>query len=90
VALGNVMEEAGGEQDPSIDQTQDAVDRALSDAARRADPVPTAVVDAAKAAYEQRGCVTGPAEASADDETPEPAAEAAAPGAHGARTSVGR
>ena len=84
------MEEAGDDRDPPVSQTQDPVDRALSDAARRADSVPAAVVDAAKAAYEQRGCATGEAEASAEDETPEPAAAPAAPGTHGATTSVGR
>ncbi len=89
VALGDVMEEAGDDRDPPVSQTQDPVDRALSDAARRADSVPAAVVDAAKAAYDQRGCVTG-ADASADDETAEPAAAPAAPGTHGATTSVGR
>ena len=41
-------EEAGGDQNA----TDSAVDRAFADAANRADPVPAAVVDAAKQAYE--------------------------------------
>ena len=86
MALGNLMEEAGDEQDPSVSEIEDSVDRVLSDAGRRADPVPAAVVDAAKEAYEQRGRVTGAAELSAEDETTEPTA----PGSHGATTSVGR
>ena len=74
------MEEAGDEQDPSASEIQDSVDRALSDAGRRADPVPAAVVDAAKEAYKERERLTGAAEPSVDDESTEPAA----------RTSVGR
>ena len=80
------MEEAGDEQDPSAGQNEDSVDRALSEAGRRADPVPAAVVDDAKKTYKERGRVTGAAEPSAEDET----TEAAAPGTHGATTSVGR
>ena len=86
MTLGNLMEEAGDDHDPSVSEIQDSVDRALSDAGRRADSVPAAVVEAAKEAYEQRGRVTGAAEPSAEDETTEPTA----PGTHGATTSVGR
>ena len=51
MALGNATEqEAGGEENAP----DGAVDRALSDAANRADPVPETVVDAAKKAYDDR------------------------------------
>ena len=78
MTLGNLMEEAGDDQDPSVSEIQDSVDRALSDAGRRADSVPAAVVEAAKEAYEQRGRVTGAAEPSAEDETTEPSGAGAA------------
>jgi hypothetical protein len=60
------MEEAAGEDKNT---PENDVDRALADAAREADPVPAAVVDAAKQAYAQRPSVTGATQASAADET---------------------